>query len=466
MNHSVFKFGGTSVRDFQRMKQVAEIIDNHSSGSLLVIASATAGTTNSLQLICEKLRKNISCCKKELDEITSRHLQIVNEFEDTGGDMHLRNRVKIQLRYLKQSVLSFNRSDREAEFSFAEILGYGELLSTTILTEDINLYSRRARWLDVRRLMIANGPARHAIPDSAAIKQNTDIILSPMLEGKETVVVTAGFIGRNLNGQTVTLGRGGSDYSASLLGAALNANQIQIWTDVDGVMTADPQQVCEAQVLDSISYDEASDLAISGARVLHPSTLLPARLNNIPVIVRNTLNPSHPGTLISNTLSETASVTAKSISYQRNVISAELTILHDQSHESLLQFMSNLQNNILSSVLSMTLSQSGLSLIIRDNENRDQILQELKQLGTVRIEKNLALIRIVGDRLREREETTETLVTGLQGFSVRFISSGNDNLGQSILIKDNILQEALTSLHRVLFEGSTPAERSQPCGSA
>ncbi len=296
----VMKFGGTSVEDSDAILRLIEIVNSELARRPIVIVSACAGVTNQLLKLAALSAEGK---KDEANEIITairlKHEKLVDELiKSELPRNYLKGKISVhahELRNLSQAISVLGEVSR---ISRDTIASYGERLSSIIITQAMEEKSLKAVLVDAREYMITNEAYTRAIPIFEKVEQRTKKTLMPLVN-EGYVVVTQGFIGASEKGVTTTIGRGGSDYSAAIIGALLDAKEIQIWTDVDGVLTGDPSIVAEARRIKKMSFNEASELAYFGAKVLHPMTILPAIEKNIPVYVRNSRNPSYRGTLIS-----------------------------------------------------------------------------------------------------------------------------------------------------------------------
>lgn len=299
----VAKFGGSSVKDGEAMLRSSSIIEDNSELQLVII-SATYNTTNQLEMVAKaSWSGDQEMLKRILEEIKSKHATLAHQLFSSAHCMDelkkLQNELEEKAHFLleKQSV-----SDREMDF----IYSFGERMSSLIFYDllKMRLPERNVLFFDMRDVLKTNSDYKKAAPEWGLIELNAKKFLTPLFADSKTLVVSQGFIGSDLMGHTTTLGREGSDYSATILGEALNAQLVQIWTDVSGVLTTDPRKILKAKKIDELSYDEATALATLGAKVLFPRTLIPTARKKIPVYVGSSLRPDLGGTLITSHLTE------------------------------------------------------------------------------------------------------------------------------------------------------------------
>ncbi|MBP1622805.1 MAG: aspartate kinase, partial [Acidobacteria bacterium] len=303
------KFGGTSVGDVERLREVVSIVRSHLEKRPVLVASAMGGVTNTL-LDTAKLavQRETGQVKANVDAIRDRHLEVAKTLvKDSGRRKEL---VEGHSRIFEELMNLFHGVSLLKELSVRSldaIASFGEILSCMQITAVLNDCGIQAEFVDSRALVRTDARFGEATVDFPHTNETIRERLLPLLHRKVVPVVT-GFIGSTADGLTTTLGRSGSDYTGSIVGAALGSEEIWIWTDVDGVMTADPRYVKGATVLPQISYREAAEMSYFGAKVIHPKTMMPAIENGIPIRIKNTFNPAHPGTLISSTANSTERV--------------------------------------------------------------------------------------------------------------------------------------------------------------
>lgn len=332
--------------------------------------------------------------------------------------------------------------------SLDAISSCGEVLSTKIFSAYAISQEAPAVFVDARTIMITNEDYGKAIPDLQKLTalSQTEIAIH-MKEGKW--IITQGFIGATENGITTTLGRGGSDYSAALIGAAINADEIQIWTDVDGMMTADPKLVPEAIPVANVTFQEASELAYFGAKVLHPLTIKPAIEKNIPVRILNTLNPDSAGTLIIEKTDNTETIRAIACKKDQTAVfinSARMLMI-----SGFLAQAFNIFAKYDTSIDLVTTSEVSVSLTIDNLEKLPQIQEELKQLGDVTVMNDLAIIAIVGHNFRGESGIGNRIFKALANVNVIMISGGASDISISLVVSNQDADKAIKLLHAEFF---------------
>lgn len=433
----VLKFGGTSVGSAARMKEVANLISD--GDQKIVVLSAMSGTTNSLVEISDYFYKNNTA--GALEKINT----LEQKYKSTIDELFSTDKYKKECTDIVLSHFDYIRSFSKAVFTLFEekaILAQGELLSTAMFhlyLLESGLSSALLPALEYMRI------DKNSEPDTAYIAEN----LAKQLEehGCADLLITQGYICRNFYGEIDNLQRGGSDYSASLIGAAINAKEIQIWTDIDGMHNNDPRFVEGTKPVRNLHFEEAAELAYFGAKILHPTCILPAKLNNIPVRLLNTLEPSAPGTLISNHIEKgIKAVAAKDSITAIKIKSGRMLLAY-----GFLRKVFEIFESYRTSIDMVTTSEVGVSLTIDNTKHLDEIVNDLKKFGTVTIDSDMVIICVVGDMPYENIGFQAKIVSALKDIPVRMISYGGSNYNISFLIKAEDKQKALVALSKNLF---------------
>ncbi len=444
----VLKFGGTSVQDAEAMQRVAAIVAN-TPPPVVVVLSATAGTTNDLLKMVELASRGnmeeASALKKEMEK---RHLEIIKKL-GLEKDRPLKNDITRLISTLEILLIGIFYLREATPRVRDAVAAHGELLSTHIFAAYFRRQHSRSQWFDVREVMITDNCFGQAQPLRERLQQRVEEKLRPLLEQGITVV-TQGFIGRTGNGLVTTLGRGGSDYTAALLGNILNADSIEIWTDVSGIMTVDPRLVEAARTQRELSFKEAAELAYFGAKVLHPSTIQPAMEKRIPVVVKNTLQPNDPGTTIVHQGTRPGEV--KAIAFRQNV-----TMLTVESTRMLMAygFLERIFEVFARHRISVDListSEITVSLTLDNGVRLEPVLQELGEFSRVEVKTGMSIISLVGEDIKESPAFLARVFTTLKNFPIEMISFGASNVNLSLVTPDAGLKEAVVELHRAFFE--------------
>lgn len=450
MSHlSVAKFGGTSVANFDAMSACANIVmaDNNTR---VVVLSASAGVTNYLVELangCEPTRR-----AEIIDAVRTIQYNIINRLQNPQA---VSGEIDELLEYIENLADSASLATSAALAD--ELICHGEMMSTKIFTQLLQERDYPAVWLDVREVVATNSQFGKAAPNDEKTQHQADQRLKPLIaDGK--VVITQGFIGRDENGKTTTLGRGGSDYSAALLAEVLNANDVLIWTDVPGIYTTDPRVVPAAQRIETMAFNEAAEMATFGAKVLHPSTLLPAVRSNIPVFVGSSKAPEQGGTWV--TRDPQPRPTFRALALRRNQILltlSSLNMLHAQG------FLANVFSILAKHHISVDVvatSEVSIALTLDKTGSAssgaemlsESLLAELQEHCRVQVEQELSLVAIIGNHLHNHAGIAKQLFSTLAPYNVRLISYGASTNNVCLLINNGQADDALRALHAELFE--------------
>ncbi|MBV6540505.1 lysine-sensitive aspartokinase 3 [Ursidibacter maritimus] len=450
MSHlSVAKFGGTSVASFDAMSACANIV-MADANTKVVVLSASAGVTNYLVELangCDANRRS-----EILDAVRTIQYNIINKLQKPDA-------VSAKIEEILQHITALADSASLAT-SLAltdELICHGEMMSTLIFTQLLAERNYPAVWVDVRNVVATNSHFGKAAPNDEKTQQQTDGVLKPLLaEGK--IVITQGFIGRDADGKTTTLGRGGSDYSAALLAEVLNANDVLIWTDVPGIYTTDPRVVPDAKRIDTISFNEAAEMATFGAKVLHPATLLPAVRSNIPVYVGSSKAPEQGGTWV--TRDPQPRPTFRALALRRNQILLTLSSLSMLYAQGFLANVFAILTKHKISVDVITTSEVSIAITLDKTGSAssgadmlsEELLTELRQYCNVQVETDLALVAIIGNNLHTQSGIAKQLFDTLAPYNVRLIGYGASTNNVCTLVQNHEADEIIRALHAALFE--------------
>ena len=434
----VLKFGGTSVGSAQRMKDVAKLITD--GEQKIVILSAMSGTTNTLVEISDYLyKKNSDGANEIINKLEAKYKQHIDELYST-------EEYKQKTLEFVKSVFDYIRSYTKDIFTLFEekvILAQGEIISTNMVTNYLQEQGIGAILIPALEFMRTD---KNGEPDLNYIheKLNTQLEANPGYE----IYITQGFICRNAYGEIDNLQRGGSDYTASLIGAAVNASEIQIWTDIDGMHDNDPRVVDKTSPVRHLHFEEAAELAYFGAKILHPTCIQPAKYANIPVRLLNTMEPSAPGTLISN---ETERGKIKAVAAKDNITAIKIKSSRMLLAHGFLRKVFEIFESYQTAIDMVCTSEVGVSMSIDNVSHLNEIVDELKKYGTVTVDNNMCIVCVVGD-LDWSNVGFETLtMEAMKDIPVRMISYGGSNYNISFLIKECDKKRALQSLSDTLF---------------
>lgn len=435
----VMKFGGTSVGSPERIKDVASLITK-SGEPVFVVLSAMSGTTNSLVEISDYLyKKNPEGANDIINRLEKTYMKHVDELYSTEK---WKNETKEFLQNEFNYLRSFTK-DLFTSFEEKSIVAQGEIMSTNMVTNYLKECGYNAVLLSALDFMRTD---KNAEPDSAYIREK----LLKLLEQNpgQQVYITQGFICRNAYGEIDNLQRGGSDYTASLVGAAINADEIQIWTDIDGMHNNDPRVVDKTEAVRQLHFEEAAELAYFGAKILHPTCVQPAKYAGIPVRLLNTMDPSAPGTIINN---ETETGKIKAVAAKDNIIAIKIKSSRMLLATGFLRKVFEIFESYQTAIDMITTSEVGVSMSIDNDTHLNDIVAELKKYGTVTVDRDMCIICVVGD-LDWSNVGFETMATdAMKNIPVRMISYGGSNYNISFLVKESDKKRALQSLSDTLF---------------
>jgi aspartate kinase len=449
----VMKFGGTSVEDSHAMRNVASIVRRNLVRRPLVVASACAGVTNALIALARSAREaGKEKALDRLEELRLRHRKIAHDLFAGEVLFTVQSQVDALVDELRDLVKSIAILGELTDRSLDTFAGFGERLSTLLLFHHMKQEGIPCVLVNAQDVMITNAEYTKAVPLFTEIDRRAREIIAPRLESGQ-VVVTQGFIGATAQRIPTTIGRGGSDYSAAIFGAALDAEEIQIWTDVDGVMTSDPSVIPEARVIEEMTFREAAELAYFGAKVLHPATILPAVQKNIPVRVLNSKRPDVPGTVIVAGGGESSGRVVKSIAYKEGITVITITSTRMLMMHGFLARVFEVFASHGTSVDVIATSEVSLSLTVDSRANLDAISGELKKIAEVEEEPDKAIFCVVGEGLKK----TRGIVAGVfsvldrEDIPVSMISLGASEINVTFVVDGKDIRRTAQALHRAFF---------------
>ena len=434
----VLKFGGTSVGSAARMKEVAKLICD--GEQKIVVLSAMSGTTNSLVEISDYLYKNNTA--GALEKINA----LEQKYDDVVEALYSSEASKTEAKSVLKSHFDYLRSFSKSVFTLFEekaVLAEGEMLSTNMFELYLKEIGENSTLLPALDYMKID---KNAEPDTNFIAENLAKQLE--LQPDKMIYITQGFVCRNFYGEIDNLQRGGSDYTASLVGAAIKASEIQIWTDIDGMHNNDPRFVEGTKPVPVLHFEEAAELAYFGAKILHPTCILPAKLANIPVRLLNTMEPKAHGTLIStqSKKGKIEAVAAKDGITAIKIKSGRMLLAH-----GFLRKVFEIFESHHTPIDMVTTSEVGVSVSIDNAKKLDEIVNDLKKFGTVTVDKDMVIICVVGDMPFENVGFQSKVVGAMSEIPVRMISYGGSNYNISFLIKAEDKKRALNALSAALF---------------
>lgn len=462
----VLKFGGSSIKDSQAIQSVADIIHSKLERHPIVVLSACGDTTDNLLHAIDTARSgNLTHALQEIDMIHDYHNRIVrrlslqpsweNKFTQTSKTF------VSELRELLRGVSLLN--DISAK-SIDRIVSFGERYSTLLLNCLFNFQDIHAHIVDSRKFIKTTDNHTNAEP---LLDESRPLIRSTFQDqaGTYSIPIAQGFIGSTMDGATTTLGRGGSDYTASIIGAALGVDAIEIWSDVDGVLTADPTIIAHARAVRQMTFREASELAYFGARVLHPDTILPAVEQDIPIHIYNTMNPDAPGSLIRQEFSDKAVKSiVKSIAYKEGIQVLNLTSTRMfQAHDFLQKVFEILDRHEVVADLVST-SEVSISIAFPKDVNHQPLVQELSKFSTVSVENRKAIVCLVGEHMQNQKGLAGKIFNQIQDVHINMISQGASEVNLSFVIDEKDIEPVVRKLHSTFFAVEQPAMKKVKLG--
>lgn len=436
---NVLKFGGTSVGSAERIQKVAELLLQQDK-PLIAVSSAMSGTTDALVEIASSLYNNKKdVANKQISALEQKHLDTAKQLFSTDkycqiGEDYVRNRFD----YIRSFTL-----DMFTIYEEKAILAQGELLSTAFLSYYIEELGHQNVLLGALSFMRID---KEGEPDLFYIKENLKRELKT--ESESGIYITQGFICRNAYGEVNNLRRGGSDYSASLIGAAIDANEIQIWTDIDGFHNNDPRFVENTRALSALSFDEAAELAYFGAKILHPASILPAQNANINVRLKNTMQPNAAGTLVSSESSESS---VKAVAAKDGITAIKIKSGRMLMAYGFLRRVFEVFESYKTPIDMITTSEVAISLTIDDTTHLDKIVSELETYGVVQVDHNQSIICVVGNFIAKNSGLASEIFNAVSHVPIRMISYGGSKHNVTILVDSAHKADTLNSLNDNLF---------------
>ena len=434
----VMKFGGTSVGSAQRMKNMVSLVA--AEGKAIVVLSAMSGTTNSLISIAQCIKDGEEAnAIKQIDDLDKKYKATAAELI-SDPTLHMQaiayiNEILARLR----SYIGRPCTEKEEK----EIVAFGEKLSTTLVSLYMKEIGMNAVLLDATEFMRITPDGE---PDQQYIKEHLNAVVAENPD--YDIYLTQGFICRNHRGEIDNLQRGGSDYTASLIGAAAEVDEIQIWTDIDGMHNNDPRFVEDTSPVSELHFDEAAELAYFGAKILHPTCVLPAKYANIPVRLLNTMQPEAPGTVLFNTR---PTQTIKAVAAKDNITAIKIKSSHMLLAYGFLRKIFEIFENHQTPIDMITTSEVGVSVTIDNERSLKEIVTELSELGEVTVDHDMVIICVVGDLEWQNRGFEAEVVNALREIPVRMISYGGSNYNISMLINKDDKIRALRLLSENLF---------------
>jgi aspartate kinase len=447
------KFGGTSVGDVAAFERVIHVVSAQVAAKPVVVVSAMTGVTDALLAAFQQARSGDAAGGVgSLTPHFDRHIDVRQHyFADAanGFDQEL----EYAREELNDLLVRVQRRSLPLPMLKDAIVSYGEQLSSRLLAEVLKTRGVHARHVDSRRVIVTDDEFGHAAPVEDETNELVKLELEPLIVSGE-VPVMGGFIAGNRAGETTTLGRGGSDYTAAIVAAVLNARELQIWTDVTGVMTCDPRICKDARTIPVLSYEEAAELAYFGAKVLHPKTIKPAVDTNIPVRVCNTFEPAATGTMVVAESGETLTK-IKSIAHKKEITVLRITSARMLGAYGFMSALFQIFERFRTAIDVISTSEVSVALTLDNSDELDNIVTELKRLGDVEVESGYAVICVVGEGLRASKGLAASIFAAIEDVNVALISHGASSVNLTFVIKEEYVADVIRKLHEEFFESAT-----------
>ena len=435
----VLKFGGTSVGSVENIKKVAAIVSS-SKEDKIVVLSAMSGVTNTLQKISNLLsNSDIIEAKKEMSALNLKYSEVINDLFKKDETVLKAGDLLRLCDDLLTSLLTIEYSTKIEKI----ILAQGEIVSTNLFQLYLKETGESSELISAMDFMMID---KNNEPDSDYIEENLTKVLSNFTSIK--TFITQGFICKNRNNEIDNLKRGGSDYTASIIGAAVGASQIQIWTDISGMHNNDPRFVDRTFSINEVSFDEAAELAYFGAKILHPQSIIPAKEKNIPVLLKNTFDPDAKGTLIHN---DASIEKIRAIAAKDNITAIKIKSYRMLMAYGFLKKVFEVFEDNQTAIDMITTSEIAVSLTIDDTSQLDKIIQELEGFGSIEVDSDLSIICIAGNIAQNTKGVTAAIFNCLKDIPIRMISYGGSNYNLSFLVKSSDKIAVLNLLNEGLF---------------
>jgi aspartate kinase len=452
------KFGGTSVADAAAMTRVVDIVRSQwrsqpkGTPPPVVVVSALSKVTDGLiRTIGFARGGDVEKASALVGELLGRHIGIAMTLTTGQRSDDLQKALREQFASpLGERVIAAARKREVTPVSHDAIVAMGELASSLIVAAAFREQDLPATWVDARQVLVTDAEHMLAVPDMEATRKKATAILAPITARGE-IAVLGGFIASTPDGVTTTLGRGGSDYSAAIFGACLDVAEIQIWTDVDGMLTADPRVVPAPRVVPHLSFAEASELAYFGAKVLHPATILPAVSKNIPVRILNSLQPENPGTLITSQPRREGHLAA--LACKRDVTVIDITSTRMFMAHGFLRRLFEVFERFKTAVDVVTTSEVSVSVTVDDTRRLDELVAALRAFADVTCESKMAIVSVVGDRLHDDPSVFAQAIMAINGIPLRLVSQASSRRTFTFVLRDAEAPDAMTRLHNAFFAG-------------
>ena len=444
------KFGGTSVGDLAAFERVFKIVSSQTGEHPVVVVSAMTKVTDALLSAFEVAKKgDADAAFESLAPHFERHVEVAEEFIERDHRDVFDKELGLAREELSDLLTRASRRSLPLSMLKDAIVSYGEQLSSQLLAEVFRSKGLNSRHVDSRRLIVTDDEYGAAQPFWEETEDLVKLELGPMVAGGE-IPVMGGFIAASRGGETTTLGRGGSDYSAAIVAAVLGASELQIWTDVTGVMTCDPRVCPDARTIPVLSYDEAAELAYFGARVLHPKTIKPAVDHHIPVRVCNTFEPETVGTMVLDRSCE-APNKIKSIAHKKNITILRITSARMLGAYGFMSAVFQVFDRYRTVIDVISTSEVSVALTLDNADSLENVIRDLERLGEVEVEAGYAVICVVGEGLRASTGLASKIFSTIGDVNIALVSHGASAVNLTFVIKEEDVPRVIKKLHREFF---------------
>ena len=444
------KFGGTSVGDVAAFERVFHIVSTQIDRHPVVVVSAMTKVTDALIAAFEIAKKgDFAEAITSLEPQFERHVEVMQQFGIANESNPFHTELEFAREELSDLLKRVSRRSLPLSMLKDAVVSYGEQLSSRLLAEVMKSKGINTRQVDSRRLIVTDDEYGAAQPIWDETEKLVKLELEPLIAAGE-IPIMGGFIAANRGGETTTLGRGGSDYSAALVAAALRASELQIWTDVTGVMTCDPRICGAARTIPVLSYEEAAELAYFGAKVLHPKTIKPAVDHAIPVRVCNTFEPDNIGTMILDDSAETLNK-IKSIAHKKDITILRITSARMLGSYGFMSALFQVFERYRTVIDVVSTSEVSVALTLDRIDSLEQIVTELSRLGDVEVEPGYAVICVVGEGLRASTGLAAKVFSTIDDVNIALVSHGASSVNLTFVIKEGLVANVIKKLHDELF---------------
>jgi aspartate kinase len=449
-NPTVMKFGGTSVGDVAAFQRVINVVASQLERKPVIVVSAMTKVTDALLAAFETAKAgDFASAIALLEPHYDRHVEVARHFLSPDRPNEFNGELDLARGELSDLLMRVSRRSLPLQMLKDAVVSYGEQLSSRLLADVLKSHGVNARQVDSRRVIVTDDEFGAATPYIDETNELIDLELLPLIQSGE-VPVMGGFIAGNRAGETTTLGRGGSDYTAALVAAALCARELQIWTDVTGVMTCDPRICGDARTIPVLSYEEAAELAYFGAKVLHPKTIKPAVDTTIPVRVCNTFQPAEIGTMVLADSGETATK-IKSIAHKKNITILRITSARMLGSYGFMSRLFQVFEQFRTVIDVISTSEVSVALTLDNTAELEKIVTELRRLGDVEVEPGYAVICVVGEGLRASTGLASSIFSSIQDINIALISHGASSVNLTFVVKEDVAADVISKLHGEFF---------------